>query len=71
MLSSTNRRILNIICVSLAFIAMGIGLGMKYTERSSGQMEITNMPDSENYELMAERDSIQRVRLLPESSDPN
>ena len=50
---------------------MGIGLGMKYTERSSGQMEITNMPDSENYELMAERDSIQRVRLLPESSDPN
>lgn len=71
MLSSTKRRILNIICVSLAIIAMGIGLGMKYTERSPDQVEISELPASEKYDLLVKRDSINRLRSVPEISDPN
>ena len=59
MLSSTNRRILNVISVSLAIVAMVIGLTMKYTieepileaQIETPEVELVSFSDSIQYEI--------------------
>ena len=62
MLSSTNRRILHVICLSLAIVTMSIGLAMKYTPQTSEleivknkiKVEIVAVSDSSSYYALEE-----------------
>lgn len=66
MLSSTNRRILNVISVSLAIVAMVIGLTMKYTIEKP---ILEAQSDGPEVELVSYSDSIQHE--IEELGEPN
>jgi len=67
LLSSTNRRILNIISLSLAIMALGLGLTLRYGQ-STNDFQMVDLTDAK--ELIVERDSIDFSNPYP-TSDPN
>lgn len=67
MLSSTNRRILHVICVSLAILTMFIGLGMKYIPQNSDIKELSNTAKTQ---IVAASDSTS-LYVVEETGDPD
>lgn len=55
MLTSTYRRILNIVCLSLAFVALGAGLFMKYSKPT--KILQSQLKDN-TFELVVDRDTL-------------